>query len=60
MALGLCRSDYLMHQPLDKPGAPLELKQVEFNTISSSFGALGTKVAEMHKLVFCLYAFPSE
>lgn len=27
------------------------MKQVEFNTISSSFGALGTKVTELHRSV---------
>ncbi|KAH8109754.1 glutathione synthase [Phellopilus nigrolimitatus] len=43
--LGLFRSDYLLH---DVPGAPLALKQVEFNTISSSFGALAERVSGLH------------
>ncbi|KAF9068612.1 hypothetical protein BDP27DRAFT_1327004 [Rhodocollybia butyracea] len=42
--LGLFRSDYLLHQ-----GTDLSLKQVEFNTISSSFGTLSQKVSEMHR-----------
>lgn len=39
------RSDYMLHTPED---APPSLKQVEFNTISSSFGGLACRVAEMH------------
>ena len=45
--LGLFRSDYLLH--VTAPGGPLELKQVEFNTISSSFGALSNKVTDLHR-----------
>ncbi|KAL1944494.1 hypothetical protein VTO73DRAFT_2924 [Trametes versicolor] len=45
--LGLFRSDYLLHTP-EKGGAP-QLKQVEFNTISSSFGALSQNVAQLHR-----------
>lgn len=36
------RSDYMLDAPTGR------LLQVEMNTIASSFGALGTKVAEMH------------
>ncbi|RPD66201.1 glutathione synthase [Lentinus tigrinus ALCF2SS1-7] len=47
--LGLFRSDYLLHSA-DTDGAPtVSLKQVEFNTISSSFGALSQNVAQMHR-----------
>ncbi|KAH9960349.1 glutathione synthase [Lactifluus volemus] len=45
--LGLFRSDYLLHQPAAND--PIALKQVEFNTISASFGGLSQKVAEMHR-----------
>ncbi|OSC99094.1 glutathione synthase [Trametes coccinea BRFM310] len=45
--LGLFRSDYLLHK--EGEDAPLELKQVEFNTISSSFGALSQNVAKLHR-----------
>ncbi|CDO69537.1 hypothetical protein BN946_scf184785.g42 [Trametes cinnabarina] len=45
--LGLFRSDYLLHTANED--APLELKQVEFNTISSSFGALSQNVAGLHR-----------
>ena len=47
--LGLYRSDYLLHHNPDK--SSLELQQVEFNTISSSFGALSTKVSQLHRCV---------
>ncbi|UZJ51042.1 hypothetical protein CBS101457_000362 [Exobasidium rhododendri] len=45
--LGLFRSDYLLHQESDS--AALEIKQVEINTISSSFGPLCTRVSDMHR-----------
>ncbi|KAG5292925.1 glutathione synthetase [Histoplasma ohiense] len=46
LALGLFRSDYITHRP---PGsAEPYLKQVEFNTISSSFGGLSTLVTALH------------
>ncbi|KAG2125780.1 glutathione synthase [Suillus clintonianus] len=43
--LGLFRSDYLLHAAEDR----LALKQVEFNTISSSFGPLSERAAAMHR-----------
>jgi len=54
--LGLFRSDYLIHacNP-DK----LSLQQVEFNTISSSFGALCTRVSEMHQYLLRTGAYAS-
>ncbi|OCH89932.1 glutathione synthase [Obba rivulosa] len=48
--LGLFRSDYLMHAP--RPEEPVTLKQVEFNTISSSFGSLSQKAAELHEYLY--------
>lgn len=45
--LGLFRSDYLLHAP--DPSTPLTLKQVEFNTISSSFGTLSQRIAGLHR-----------
>lgn len=45
LQLGIFRSDYLMHHVGDE----LDIKQVEFNTISSSFGALSQRVAGLHK-----------
>ncbi|KAF9241336.1 glutathione synthase [Melanogaster broomeanus] len=44
--LGLFRSDYLLHT--GGGGGTLGVKQVEFNTISSSFGPLSERAAAMH------------
>lgn len=47
--LGLFRSDYLLHaSDSDK----LALRQVEFNTISSSFGTLSERVANLHRHLY--------
>jgi hypothetical protein len=47
--LGLFRSDYMLHQPILDDS--ISLKQVEFNTIASSFGGLSPRVAGMHRSV---------
>ncbi|CDZ97440.1 Glutathione synthetase [Phaffia rhodozyma] len=49
LQLLLSRSDYLLHQSLSKKNEPLSMKQVEFNTISSSFGSLSEKVGGLHR-----------
>lgn len=54
MHLGLFRSDYLMNVGDMKE---LSLQQVEFNTISSSFGALCTRVSKMHHHLMDLGAY---
>ncbi|KAL2020260.1 hypothetical protein VTK56DRAFT_8584 [Thermocarpiscus australiensis] len=43
--LGLFRSDYMVHQD----GKNLQIKQVEFNTIASSFGGLSAQTSLLHK-----------
>jgi glutathione synthase len=43
--LGIFRSDYLLHET----GSEMGIKQVEFNTIAASFGALSQKAGEMHR-----------
>lgn len=51
VSLGLHRCDYLLHVPLDvdpETTVPV-IKQVEFNTISSSFGSLSTLTGQMHR-----------
>ncbi|KIW97142.1 glutathione synthetase [Cladophialophora bantiana CBS 173.52] len=53
LSLGMFRSDYMVHIA---EHAPPSLKQVEFNTISSSFGGLACLVAQMHTH---LATFPS-
>jgi glutathione synthase len=47
--LGIFRSDYLLHAT--DPAGPLDIKQVEFNTIAASFGALSQRAGEMHRYV---------
>ncbi|KAI9892329.1 MAG: hypothetical protein M1814_001529 [Vezdaea aestivalis] len=46
LSLGLFRSDYMVHHDSDERPS---LRQVEFNTIASSFGSLSTKVTGLHK-----------
>ncbi|KAK5109506.1 hypothetical protein LTR62_006958 [Meristemomyces frigidus] len=49
LSLGLFRSDYMVHiDPTDSSAKP-SVKQVEFNTIASSFGGLSTQVSALHK-----------
>ncbi|KAJ7628557.1 glutathione synthase [Roridomyces roridus] len=50
LQLGLFRSDYLLHA--SSTGEPLGLKQVEFNTISSSFGTLSQRTAALHRHLY--------
>ncbi|KAI6039646.1 hypothetical protein EDC04DRAFT_2683650 [Pisolithus marmoratus] len=45
--LGLFRSDYLLHT--GEGEGKISLKQVEFNTVSSSFGPLSERAAAMHR-----------
>ncbi|KAK4157886.1 hypothetical protein C8A00DRAFT_11247 [Chaetomidium leptoderma] len=45
LSLGLFRSDYMVHQDGDN----LQIKQVEFNTIASSFGGLSAQISLLHK-----------
>lgn len=42
VSLGLFRSDYMVNEQD-------EVKQIEFNTVSVSFGGLSTKVGEVHR-----------
>ncbi|XP_019886911.1 glutathione synthetase [Ooceraea biroi] len=46
ISLGLLRSDYLLHGSLSD-----EIKQVEINTIASSFAGISTAVSEYHKYI---------
>lgn len=43
VSLALTRSDYMYDEPSD------EIKQVEFNTVSVSFGGLSPKVGQVHQ-----------
>ncbi|KAK4048152.1 Glutathione synthetase [Microbotryomycetes sp. JL221] len=55
--LGLFRSDYLIDAPRSE-AQQATLKQVEFNTISSSFGCLSSKVADLHRYLARTGAYP--
>ncbi|KAI0199707.1 hypothetical protein F4808DRAFT_205544 [Astrocystis sublimbata] len=46
-SLGLFRSDYMVHQ--DTAGSGPQVKQVEFNTIASSFGGLSSQTSQLHQ-----------
>jgi len=49
IALGIHRSDYMIHLPHDSPPEDAKLLQVEINTISSAFGGLGSLVSKLHR-----------
>ncbi|KAJ6511360.1 hypothetical protein C8R47DRAFT_1094789 [Mycena vitilis] len=55
LQLGLFRSDYLLHAGLNDE--PLSLKQVEFNTISSSFGTLSERTAALHRYLYAATSY---
>ncbi|PKY04454.1 glutathione synthase [Aspergillus campestris IBT 28561] len=55
LSLGLYRSDYMPHAG----PSGLSLKQIEFNTISSSFGGLSTRVAALHTELLNSPGYPS-
>jgi glutathione synthase len=57
LSLGLFRSDYMVHT--DPQTKSLGVRQVEFNTIASSFGGLSSKVSAMHKHLLAIAAYPS-
>ncbi|KAE9985009.1 hypothetical protein EG328_007999 [Venturia inaequalis] len=59
LTLGLFRSDYMVHVDPSNSSASPELKQVEFNTIASSFGGLSSKVSALHRYLASIEAFPS-
>ncbi|KAL8349578.1 hypothetical protein RB598_005104 [Gaeumannomyces tritici] len=49
LSLGLFRSDYMVHQDLTAPDSVPQVKQVEFNTIASSFGGLSAQTSALHR-----------
>ncbi|KAH0563249.1 hypothetical protein GP486_002182 [Trichoglossum hirsutum] len=52
LSLGLFRSDYMIHFDPAAPDSKPEIKQVEFNTIASSFGGLSARVSALHKYLY--------
>ncbi|XPS99258.1 Glutathione synthase [Ascochyta lentis] len=59
ISLGLFRSDYMVHEDPSKENPAPGLKQVEFNTIASSFGGLSSQVSALHRYLLSLGAYPS-
>ncbi|KAJ6780707.1 hypothetical protein PWT90_02315 [Aphanocladium album] len=49
LSLGLFRSDYMVHQDTTAGSPTFQVKQVEFNTIASSFGGLSYYTSRLHK-----------
>ena len=49
LSLGIFRSDYIVHEYPLASESKLAIKQVEFNTIASSFGGLSAKVSTLHR-----------
>ncbi|KAI7904154.1 glutathione synthase [Cokeromyces recurvatus] len=47
-SLGIHRNDYLLHTSKD---SKVKIQQVEFNTISSSFGSLSKRTGELHRFL---------
>ncbi|CAG8972016.1 hypothetical protein HYALB_00008301 [Hymenoscyphus albidus] len=47
LSLGLFRSDYMVHHSTENGQSGI--KQVEFNTIASSFGGLSSQTSKLHK-----------
>ncbi|EOA89173.1 Glutathione synthetase [Exserohilum turcicum] len=58
VSLGLFRSDYMVHQDSSQARPSSGLKQVEFNTIASSFGGLSSRVSALHKHLLAIDAYP--
>ncbi|KAL0075944.1 glutathione synthetase [Phycomyces blakesleeanus] len=48
-SLGIHRCDYLLHSDDGNDIRNAHIQQVEFNTISSSFGSLSTRTCELHR-----------
>ncbi|KAI4599662.1 hypothetical protein KJ359_001398 [Pestalotiopsis sp. 9143b] len=49
LSLGLFRSDYMLHQEESGSSSAPQIKQVEFNTIASSFGGLSAQTSALHR-----------
>lgn len=60
LTLGLFRSDYMVHLDPSDTSAKPTIKQVEFNTIASSFGGLSSRVSELHNYLLAVDAYPRD
>ncbi|KAI9713398.1 MAG: hypothetical protein M1828_001432 [Chrysothrix sp. TS-e1954] len=63
LSLGLFRSDYMVHM-VSRQSSPdrtkATIRQVEFNTIASSFGGLSSRVCSLHRYLLQTAAYPRE
>ncbi|KAG1137260.1 hypothetical protein G6F37_010283 [Rhizopus arrhizus] len=50
-SLGLHRNDYLLHVQSGADASTARIQQVEFNTISASFGSLSVRTSELHRFL---------
>lgn len=57
--MGLFRSDYMVHVDQSNRSKP-SVKQVEFNTIASSFGGLSSQVSGLHQHLLAVDAYPDQ
>ncbi|SMR56758.1 unnamed protein product [Zymoseptoria tritici ST99CH_1E4] len=57
LQLGLFRSDYMVHVD-QSASSKATVKQVEFNTIASSFGGLSSQVSGLHRHLLSIDAYP--
>lgn len=57
--LGVLRSDYMLHKD-DETSSSYQIKQVELNTIASSFSGLSCKISVLHKYLLSRYADETE
>ena len=48
LTLGLFRSDYIVDKHAEGYQGSAAIKQIEFNTVSISFGALSSKISQLH------------
>lgn len=55
LTLGVFRSDYLLHT---SPSVEPEIRQVELNTISASFGGLSARAADAHRFLLKSGEYP--
>jgi glutathione synthetase len=56
LSLGLFRSDYMVHLDQTQNSKP-QIRQVEFNTIASSFGGLSTRASKIHRHLFASHSY---
>jgi glutathione synthetase len=64
LTLGIFRSDYMLHSPsgLFQPrqGQAVQLRQVEFNTVSCAGGVHGNRVSDMHQYLVQTGAYETQ